>query len=96
MGLFIEKAKFRNTEIEIENVYVRLQYVALANGLNCIVNLTCYPSKEQHASLKQIETNVDQNLNVTCGEGQLQNIDVVHDLVKTVLEEKGFTVTIDL
>ena len=96
MGLIIEKAKIRNTEIEIENIYVRLQYVAMANGVNCIVNLTCYGSKQDHVSLKQIETNVDQNMNVACGEGQLQNIDVVHDLVKTVLEEKGFTVTIDL
>lgn len=96
MGLIIEKAKIRNTELEIENVYARLQYIALANGVNCIVNLTCYTSKEEHTSLKQIETDIDQNLNVSCGEGQLQNIDVVHELVKTALEEKGFTVSIDL
>lgn len=96
MGLIIEKAKIRNTEIDIENVYVRLQYVALANGVNCIVNLTAYPSKELHTSLKLVETNIDQNLNVSCPDGQPQNIDVVHGLVKTALEEKGFVVTIDL
>lgn len=96
MGLIIETAKIRNTEIEIQNVYVRLQYVALANGVNCIVNLTCYPSKEQHSTLKIVETNIDQNMNVACGEGEVQNIDVVHNLVKAQLENKGFTVSIDL
>lgn len=96
MGLIVETAKIRNTEIDITNVYVRLQYVALADGINCMVNLTGYPSKELYTTLKQVETNIDPNLRVTCGEGQVQDLLTVHELVKTALEGKGFTVTIDL
>ena len=95
MGLLVSKTKFKNTEIEAPQMYVRLQYVAMADGKKTQVLLKSGLNKEAVLNWETVATNLPENLMVEMGE-QKQDLDVIHNLVKAELEAKGFEVVIDL
>lgn len=95
MGLLVSKTKFKNTEIEAPQMYVRLQYVAMADGKKTQVLLKSGLNKEAVLNWETVATDLPENLMVEMGE-QKQDLDVIHNLVKTELEAKGFEVVIDL
>ena len=89
-----KQVKFNNTEITIDNVYVRLVFVAKANGTDVEVELIPYESKEKYDESLQINnTNLPRTIS---GEVTNQNLEEVHILVKEKLEELGFEVEIQL
>ena len=96
MALIIANAKFLNSEVELTNAYVRVNFMALPNGIDMMVNLMCYENKPNYTLNKVVSLQIPSSIKVTCGEGQQQDLSVAHTLCKTVLEEQGYTVTIDL
>jgi hypothetical protein len=95
MALLVSNAKFKNTEIQTPQMYVRLQYVAIADGLKTSVMLKSGLTKEAVSSGETVATDLPENLMLEMGE-QKQDLDVIHNLVKVELEAKGFEVVIDL
>jgi hypothetical protein len=84
----------QNTTISINNVYVRLIFVAKANGTDVEVELIPYESKEKYDESLQINnTNLPRTIS---GQVTNQNLEEVHILVKEKLEELGFEVEIQL
>ena len=83
MGLLITNAKFKNTDIEVLQVYARIQYFAHADGKK--VNAKLIVAKDKADALAW-----------TMGENQNQDLVTIHELIKGVLEIAGFGVTIDL
>ena len=95
MALLVNKAKIKNTEIEAPQLYVRLQYVAMADGLKTQVILRNGLTKADALAWKEVSTNLPESISLDMGE-QKQDLDVIHNLVKAELEAKGFEVVIDL
>lgn len=96
MALIIANSKFLNSNVEITNAYLRLTFMAQANGKDMVVNLMAYESKEKYLSNKIISLQVPTSIRVTCNEGEQQDVIVAHNLCKTFLEQQGYVVTIDL
>ena len=98
MSLLVKNAKFKNTEITAPDVYIRLQYVAMANGKTASVVLMSGADKADALAWKAIPTNLPEQLLVTLEEGQSQDLATIHDLVKANLEalDLGLEVTIQL
>lgn len=96
MALLISNAKFKNTEVEAPQVYVRLQFLAMAIGTKAAVQLLTGLDKEKALNLESVFTNLPESLMITLEEGQNQDIATIHEVVKTKLEDLGFEVTIDL
>ena len=96
MALLVKKTKFKNTEVEVSNLYVRLQYFAFADGKKVSVKLITALNKDDALSYKELATNLPESLALTLSDEQEQNLATIHELVKAKLEESGFEVTIDL
>lgn len=99
MGLIVKNkdgnnVKISNTDIIIDNVYLRLVYVAKANGEDVEVELLPYQDKSKYT-----EGLVLNNITlprVVEGKVVEQTLVDVHDLTKDKLEDLGFDVEIDL
>lgn len=96
MALIINTVKIKNTDIEINNVYARLTFTALANGSISNVNLAIFLNKDGYLANKLIQTDLENSFFVNCSETQMQDNATIHELAKTHLEELGFSVTIEL
>lgn len=98
MALLVKNAKFVNTEVTAPEVYVRLQYLAMANGTTASVALMTGLDKAGALAYAAIPVNLPEQLLVNVEEGQAQDLATIHNLVKTNLEalELGFEVTIQL
>lgn len=96
MGLLITNAKFKNTEIDAPQVYVRIQYFAQADGKKVNAKLIVAKDKADALAWKEISTNLPDSLALTLGDTQNQDLVTIHELIKGVLETAGFVVTIDL
>lgn len=94
-----EKAKLtvKGLDIELPSVYARINWQAPANGKNLQYYLTPFLDKDKFK--------IDSAAPVTFAggsggfileAGQEQSLQVIHDLVKVELEEKGFNVKIEL
>ena len=89
-----KQVKFNNTEITIDDVYVRLIFVAKANGTDVEVELIPYENKEKFDESLQINNiNLPRTISGEVSEQTLAN---VHSLTKVKLEELGYEVIIDL
>lgn len=96
MALIINTVKIKNTDIEINNVYARLSFTALANGTTSNVNLAIFVNKAEYLKNKLIQTDLANSFFVTCSETQMQDNAAIHELAKEHLEGLGYTVTIEL
>lgn len=96
MALIINTVKIKNTDIEINNVYARLTFTALANGTTSNVNLAIFVNKAGYLANKLIQTDLINSFFVNCSETQMQDNATIHELTKAYLEELDYTVTIEL
>lgn len=98
MSLLVKNAKFKNTEVAAPELYVRLQYVAKADGKKVAVVLMSGLDKAAALTWKTVPTNLPENLLVEVPEGANQDLAVVHDAVKAALValDLGFEITINL
>tara|TARA_R110000803_G_scaffold69326_1_gene131650 strand:+ start:17161 stop:17460 length:300 start_codon:yes stop_codon:yes gene_type:complete len=95
MALLVSNTKIKNTEIEAPQLYVRLQYVAMPDGLKTQVLLRSGLNKEAVLNWETVATNLPESMMLEML-GLKQDLDVIHNLVKTELEKQGFEVVIDL
>lgn len=103
MGLLVnatadKKITIQGTEIEIPNVYVRLEFAGRADGKTLEVNVSTYASKDafkNNASL--LSTNVPiGSFSTEILQEEYQGIETAHKYAKLALEQQGFDVVIDL
>lgn len=103
MGLIInsteeKKITIQGTEIELPNVYARLEFAGRADGYKLEIAVATYASKTAYISkASQLSTNVPQGtLNVDLKEGEIQSVETAHAYAKAAFEQEGYNVEIDL
>lgn len=96
MALLINNAKFKNTTVSAPQVYVRLQYVALADGKQTSVVLLTGLDKESALTWSGISTNLPEQFLLEMNDNETQDLAVIHNKVKAELESKGFEVIVSL
>ena len=103
MAIIIEKAKIKNTDIELSNVYGRLSYQAMRDGSKTSAHLVFYTSKtEYELSLaptyihKQIILDVKDGFNFSLTKDENQDLVVVTNKVIEELTNLGFKATSDI
>lgn len=101
MGLVIKPTegktiKIKGTDIEVPEVYGRIEFAARKDGKTIEVAISTYASKlafEDNASV--LSTDVQQgNFTVEISASESQNIDVALEYAKVALEQQGYDVTI--
>jgi hypothetical protein len=99
MGLIISgKITITGTEIEVPNVYGRIEFAGRADGKTLEVAVATYASKEAFESgASVLSTNVQQgSFNAEILPTELQSIDTAHEYGKQAFEQLGYTVVIDM
>ena len=103
MGLIInsteeKKITIQGTEIEMPNVYARLEFAGRADGKKLEVAIASYASKQAYKSgASQLSANVPQGaLNVELQEGESQSVETAHKYAKIAYEQMGYEVVIDM
>ena len=102
MGLVIKpkgekKIIIKGTEIEMPEVYGRIEFASRKDGKTIEVAVSTYASKQafkEGASV--LSTTVQQgNFVVELQEGEVQNVDVALAYTKTALEQQGYDVNLN-
>jgi hypothetical protein len=96
MALLLNNCTIKNTELAIENVYGRVQFVANMDGKTTPCSISYYENKEAFAENKSILVNAPDIFLLIMEDGEVQDLSTIHSLLKTKLEDKGFEVTIEL
>lgn len=103
MGLIInsteeKKITIQGTEIELPNVYTRLEFAGRADGKKLEIAVATYASKQAYKSgASQLTTNVPQGtLNVELQEGEIQSVETAHLYAKLAFEQEGYNVELEL
>lgn len=98
MALLIKKAKFKNTTVNAPEVYVRLQYTALADGKKVSVLLMSGLTKEAALAWQTVPTNIPDQVVVELAADQTQDLAIIHEAVKAHLQslDLGLTITVSL
>jgi hypothetical protein len=99
MGLIISgKITITGTEIEVPNVYGRIEFAGRADGKTLEVAVATYASKEAFESgASVLSTNVQQgSFNAEILPTELQSINTAHEYGKQAFEQLGYSVEIDL
>jgi hypothetical protein len=102
MGLIIKatenkKITIQGTEIEVPQVYGRLEFAGRADGKTLEVAVTTFASKAAYKSgASSLSTNVPQgNINVQLAEGEIQSIETAHSYALQAFVQNGYTTEID-
>ncbi len=99
MGLIIKnKITIIGTQIELPEVYGRIEFAARTDGKTLEISLNTYASKEAFKSgASIISTSVPMgNFSVEISPNENQSTETAHNYTKAVLEQLGFEVIIDL
>lgn len=99
MGLIISgKITITGTEIDVPNVYGRIEFAGRADGKILEVAVATYASKLAFESgASALSTNVQQGtFNAEILPTELQSIDTAHEYAKQAFEQLGYTVEIDM
>ena len=100
MGLLVsatssKKILIQGTEIELPNVYVRIEFAGRANGTTLEIAANTYASNDAFKSgAGAIFTNVQQgNFTVELQEGQKQDLTTAELYSKLAFEQLGYSVS---
>jgi hypothetical protein len=89
--------KISGTDININEVYGRLEFVGRSNGINLEIGIVTYSNKATFEENKPIYTDVESRpLVATLEAGEAQSIDTAHKYAKLAYEQLGYEVVIDL
>lgn len=101
MGLLIKqngdkKIKLFGTDIEVPEIYIRIEFLAKADGVGCEVAFYPYASTQMYEAKKLIYTDVPTaNLYIILTKGESQSIEVVLANIATYYsEELGYIVEV--
>ena len=101
MGLFIrpteEKTiKISGTDIELNEVYGRIEFVGRQDGKTLEIATTTFVNKQTYTEGKPIFTDIPQgNFYTQLEIGEVQSIQTALDYAKIGFEQLGYEVTID-
>jgi hypothetical protein len=101
MGLFIrpteEKTiKISGTDIELNEVYGRIEFVGRQDGKTLEIATTTFVNKQTYAEGKPIFTDIPQgNFYAQLQNAEVQSIQTALDYAKIGFEQLGYEVTID-
>jgi hypothetical protein len=103
MGLIIKsteekKVTIQGTDIELLEVYGRLEFAGRADGVTIEVAVSTYASKQAFKeSASVLSTSVQQGSFTTeIKDGESQSVETAHTYAKQAFEQLGFDVEIDL
>jgi hypothetical protein len=103
MGLLInsteeKKITITGTEIEVPNVYGRIEFAGRANGRTLEIAIATYASKEAFENgASALSTDVPQgNFTVEIQPTEIQGLETAHTYGKLAYEQQGYEVVIDL
>jgi hypothetical protein len=103
MGLLIngteeKKIVITGTEIEVPNVYGRIEFAGRADGKTLEIAIATYASKDAFKSgASAFSTNVQQgNFTVEIRQGEDQSIDTALSYSKVAYEQMGYLVSVVL
>ena len=92
-----KKIKISGTELELTEVYARLEFVGRANGLSLEVAAATYTSKATFEEGKPVFTDLPSgNVNATIEPTEEQSLQTAHKYAKLAYEQLGYEVVIDL
>ena len=86
------------TEIQLPQIYVRLEFSCRPNGITIETAFSTYENKSMYNVGNMILTNIP-TVNYTANIDpltQIQSVETSHELSKTYYESLGYTVVIDL
>ena len=101
MGLFIrpteEKTiKISGTDIELNEVYGRIEFVGRQDGKTLEIATTTFVNKQTYAEGKPIFTDIPQgNFYTQLENGEVQSIQTALNYAKIGFEQLGYVVSID-
>ena len=100
MGLQItsteeKKITINGSPIELDSIYVRLQYFALPNGTEMEIAFQTYYNKDAYLNEQPLPTNISPvNFKVGLNVDEEQSVVMAHEYAKKGFEEWGYNVTI--
>ncbi len=92
-----KKINIAGTELQLPEVYARLEFVGRADGLSIEVASATYTSKATFEQGKPVFTDLPSgNVNATIDPSEEQSLDTAHKYAKMAYEQLGYEVVIDL
>lgn len=92
-----KKINIAGTELQLSEVYARLEFVGRADGLSIEVASATYTSKSTFEQGKPVFTDLPSgNVNATIELSEEQSLDTAHKYAKMAYEQLGYEVVIDL
>lgn len=89
--------KIAGTDLNIPEVYGRVEFVGRANGQTLEIAVITYVSKQTYEENKPVFTDIPNgNFNATLEAGEEQSLDTAHKYGKLGFEQLGYEVSIDL
>ena len=101
MSLTIKKTTEKNilikgTEIELNEVYGRIEFASRSNGVTLEIAIKTYVSRDSYLQGKFLLTDIPlENINVNLEEEEQQSLDTAHKYTKLAYEELGYDVLIN-
>ena len=101
MGIFIrptvdKKIKISGTDIELNEVYGRIDFVGRQDGKNLEIATTTYVNKQTYAEGKPIFTDIPQgNFYTELQVGEEQTVQTALQYAKLGFEQLGYEVVVD-
>lgn len=103
MGLIINATDEKTititgTEIQVPNVYGRIEFAGRADGKTLEIAIATYASKQAFENgASALSTDVPQgNINAELQEGEIQGLDTAHQYAKSAFEQLGYAVDVNL
>jgi len=85
------------TEIELSEIYGRIEFVGRANGTTLEIATGTYVSRETYEEGKLLFTDIPSgNINASLELGEEQSLDTAHKYAKLAYEQLGYEVIINL
>lgn len=99
MGLIVKNnITISGTQIELPEVYGRIEFAGRSNGKTLEIALATYASKDAFKNgASVITTNVPMgNFTLELQDGETQSVESAHNYIKVTLEQQGFEVELDI
>jgi hypothetical protein len=91
------KLSVQGMNIELTSIYARIKWQCLIDGKSISYGLIPFLDKENYKNENPCPVTFQGGAGgFVLQEGQVQDLQTIHELVKAELEAKGFVVTIDL
>jgi hypothetical protein len=85
------------TEIELSEIYGRIEFVGRANGTTLEIATGTYVSRETYEENKLLFTDIPSgNINASLELGEEQSLETAHKYAKLAYEQLGYEVIINL